>query len=72
LVLGGLPDDVADAEDDVVEWRDSDPPRGAIVLPETALHPSQRQALSLVRRHRRVSLICGRAVGQKLDLDVRR
>jgi hypothetical protein len=33
-------------------------------LPETALHPSQRQALGLIRKHRRVGLVCGRRWGK--------
>lgn len=64
VVIGGLPDDVAEIEEGATDWCDSDPPRGAIVLPETALHPSQVQALRLIRRHRRVSLICGRRWGK--------
>ena len=64
MVIGGLPDGVAEIEEGATDWCDFDPPRGAIVLPETALHPSQVQALRLIRRHRRVSLICGRRWGK--------
>ena len=42
----------------------NDLPRGAIVLSEAALHPSQRQALGLIRKHRRVGLVCGRRWGK--------
>ena len=42
----------------------SEPPRGAIILPEAALHPSQVEALDLIREHRRVALVCGRRWGK--------
>ena len=48
--------------------RETEPPRGAIVLPETALHPSQVEALDLIREHRRVALVCGRRWGKSTIL----
>jgi hypothetical protein len=42
--------------------------RGAIVLPETPLHPSQIQALELIRTHRRVALVAGRRWGKSTML----
>ena len=64
LLVGGLPDaDYGDA----IPWAglpSDDLPRGTIVLPETALHPSQVEALELIRRHRRVALVAGRRWGK--------
>jgi hypothetical protein len=42
----------------------ADPPHNAIILPETPLHASQREALVLIREHRRVVLVCGRRWGK--------
>ena len=61
LFIGGLPDAVTDNHAD---WHGCEPPRDAIVLPETPLHPSQVEALDLVRNHRRVVLVCGRRWGK--------
>jgi hypothetical protein len=62
-LVGGLPEDVID-----VSFADrflpAEPPRNAIVLPEAALHPSQVEALDLIRNHRRVVLVCGRRWGK--------
>ena len=55
LFFGGLPDAGSDAGDTEPGARD-DLPRGAIVLPDTPPHPSQLQALDLIRGHRRVAL----------------
>ena len=64
LLIGGLPDGDARRHD----GGDADLPRGAIVLPEAALHPSQVEALELVRHHRRVALVCGRRWGKSTIL----
>ena len=45
-----------------------DLPRGAITLPEAALHSSQIEALELVRQHRRVALVAGRRWGKSTIL----
>ena len=45
-----------------------EPPRGAVVLPEAALHSSQVEALDLIREHRRVALVCGRRWGKSTIL----
>jgi hypothetical protein len=45
-----------------------DLPRGVITLPEAALHPSQLEALDLIRQHRRVALVCGRRWGKSTIL----
>jgi hypothetical protein len=67
LAIGGLPDGplVIDAGDRRLS---ADPLPGAIVLPETAMHPSQVAAFELVRRHRRVVLACGRRWGKSTIL----
>ncbi len=61
-IIGGLPDAVAP------DWEQGsgmpDPPRGAITLDTESLHASQRQALELIRSHRRVALVCGRRWGK--------
>jgi hypothetical protein len=59
-LIGGLPDRGLDG----FLSRSSDPPRDAIILPETPLHPSQVEALDLIRNHRRVVLVCGRRWGK--------
>ena len=59
-LIGGLPDRSLDG----FLSRSSDPPRDAIVLPETPLHPSQVEALDLIRGNRRVVLVCGRRWGK--------
>lgn len=59
-LMGGLPDRSLDG----FLSRSSDPPRDAIVLPETPLHPSQVEALDLIRGNRRVVLVCGRRWGK--------
>jgi hypothetical protein len=63
-LIGGLPD--GDGEGNVDRFLSgfSDLPRGAIVLPETPLHPSQVEALDLIRGNRRVVLVCGRRWGK--------
>ena len=68
LLIGGLPDGVGAADIDHLDRGAEDPPRGAIVLPEAALHPSQIEALDLIREHRRVALVCGRRWGKSTIL----
>ena len=66
LLIGGLPDGA-----EVGKFADlptDDLPRGAITLPEAALHPSQTEALKLVRANRRVALVCGRRWGKSTIL----
>ena len=63
-LIGGLPDGSLDSFDNDVCGHDSEPPRNAIVLPETPLHPSQVEALDLIRGNRRVVLVCGRRWGK--------
>ena len=73
LLIGGLPDNGA-SDDDLGDHgrgdngNENDLPRGAITLPEAALHPSQVKALGLVREHRRVALVCGRRWGKSTIL----
>jgi hypothetical protein len=61
-LVGGLPEDVIEADGNLLA--SADPPRGAIILPETPLHPSQVAALDLIRGNRRVVLVCGRRWGK--------
>jgi hypothetical protein len=73
LLIGGLPDNGASDDDLGNHGRgdngnENDLPRGAITLPEAALHPSQVEALGLVREHRRVALVCGRRWGKSTIL----
>ena len=73
LLIGGLPDGGADVGGDSCEGNVSplptdDLPRGAITLPEAALHGSQIKALELVRQHRRVALVAGRRWGKSTIL----
>ncbi len=63
VLIGGLPDADSDAGDTKPGARD-DLPRGAIVLPDIPPHPSQLEALGLIRGHRRVALVCGRRWGK--------
>ncbi len=63
LVIGGLPDTVHDGEAGD-RFLSAEPPRGAITLDTIALHPSQVEALDLIRNHRRVALVCGRRWGK--------
>ena len=63
-VIGGLPD----GDEGTDRFLSDEPPRGAIVLDTAALHASQRQALDLVRAHRRVVLIAGRRWGKSTML----
>ena len=63
LLIGGLPD----GDGEVCKFADlpvDDLPRGAITLPEAALHPSQVEAFKLVRANRRVALVAGRRWGK--------
>ena len=39
-------------------------PRGAVTLPDIPLHPSQREAVELIERARRVAFVCGRRWGK--------
>jgi hypothetical protein len=39
-------------------------PRGAVTLPDVPLHASQREAVALIERSRRVCLVCGRRWGK--------
>jgi hypothetical protein len=67
LFIGGLPDEgVVKAR--LGGFNGLELPRGAIALPEAALHLSQVQALELIRRHRRVALVCGRRWGKSTIL----
>ena len=73
LLIGGLPDGGGDVGGDSGEGNFSplptdDLPRGAITLPEAALHCSQIEALELVRQHRRVALVAGRRWGKSTIL----
>ena len=63
LAIGGLPDGPLDI-DAGVRLLSADLLPGAIALPEAAMHPSQVAAFELVRRHRRVVLVCGRRWGK--------
>ena len=63
MLIGGLPEDVVDVRS-ADRFLAAEPPRGAIVLPETPLHPSQVEALDLIRGNRRVVLVCGRRWGK--------
>ena len=63
-LIGGLPYGSLDDFDNDANGHDSDPPRNAIILPETPLHPSQVEALDLIRGNRRVVLVCGRRWGK--------
>jgi hypothetical protein len=64
LAFGGLPGAGLDGDG----FGEAEPPRGAIVLPENALHPSQVRALGLIHKHRRVALVCGRRWGKSVLL----
>ena len=78
LLIGGLPDAIGDMEymDGMVgtmadgmphpylQAGETDLPRGAVTLPEASLHPSQVEALDLIRAHRRVALVGGRRWGK--------
>ena len=66
LVIGGLPDGVHGGE--YGDGGHDDPPCGAIVLDTIALHPSQVEALELIRNHRRVALVAGRRWGKSTIL----
>jgi len=68
LLVGGLPDADCVGCGGNGDCDDGELPRGAIVLPETALHPSQIEALELIRKHRRVALVCGRRWGKSTIL----
>ena len=73
LLIGGLPDGDGDVGGDSGEGNVSplptdDLPRGAITLPEAALHSSQIEALELARQHRRVALVAGRRWGKSTIL----
>ena len=61
-LIGGLPDGEGNV-DRFLSWS-GNPPCNAIVLPEAALHPSQVEAIDLIRNHRRVVLVCGRRWGK--------
>jgi hypothetical protein len=63
LLIGGLP-----AGNLHEETGETEPPRGVVVLPEAALHPSQVEALDLIYRHRRVALVAGRRWGKSTIL----
>jgi hypothetical protein len=64
LAIGGLPDAVIGG----IISTSNEPPRGMIILPETAMHPSQVAAFELIRNHRRVVLVCGRRWGKSTIL----
>jgi hypothetical protein len=64
LVIGGLPDAVRGGDCMDNTFLSDEPPRGAISLDTTALHPSQIEALELIRNHRRVALVAGRRWGK--------
>src|SRR5271165_121465 len=51
LLIGGLRDPDASVSDHTSRNLEVSPPRGAIILPEAALHPSQIEALELIRKH---------------------
>jgi hypothetical protein len=60
IVIGGLGCDQAyDYDISVLP-----PPSGAIVLPESGLHTSQREALNVVQANRFTALRCGRRYGK--------
>jgi hypothetical protein len=42
----------------------SEPPRGAVSLPDIPLHPNQREAVRLIEMNRRACLVCGRRWGK--------
>jgi hypothetical protein len=64
LVIGGLPDTVRVRGENDFAGDGAEPPRGAIVLDTIALHPSQVEALELIRNNRRVILAAGRRWGK--------
>jgi hypothetical protein len=64
LLIGGLPDGGERHGNGDGEIHDSELPRGAITLPDIPPHPSQLQALDLIRGHRRVALVAGRRWGK--------
>jgi hypothetical protein len=68
LLIGGLPDLDASVSDHTSRNLEVSPPRGAIILAEAALHPSQVQALELIRENRRVALVAGRRWGKSTIL----
>jgi hypothetical protein len=43
-------------------------PRVAVTLPDIPLHPSQREAIALIERSRRVCLVCGRRWGKSTTI----
>jgi hypothetical protein len=68
---GGMPGVIADMPHPYFQTRETDAdglPRGAIVLREASLHPSQVQALDVIRANRRVALVCGRRWGKSTIL----
>ena len=64
VLIGGLPDGGERHGNGDGEIHDSELPRGAITLPDIPPHPSQLQALDLIRGHRRVALVAGRRWGK--------
>jgi hypothetical protein len=68
LLIGGLPAGnpaQADGMDSpYVDLPDHQLPRGAVTLPDIPPHPSQLEALDLMRQHRRVALVAGRRWGK--------
>jgi hypothetical protein len=64
VLIGGLPDGGECHGNGDGEIHDSELPRGAITLPDIPPHPSQLQALDLIRGHRRVALVAGRRWGK--------
>ena len=64
VLIGGLPDGDERHGNGDGEIRYSLLPRGVITLPDIPPHPSQRQALDLIRGHRRVALVAGRRWGK--------
>ena len=64
VLIGGLPDGGERHGSGDGEIHDSELPRGVITLPDIPPHPSQLQALDLIRGHRRVALVAGRRWGK--------
>ena len=66
LLIGGLPDGMPPPyfQTGETEASTSDLPRGAVTLPDTPPHPSQLEALDLIREHRRAVLVAGRRWGK--------
>jgi hypothetical protein len=64
IKLGGIAREPRASFPDLFE----DLPRGAVTLPDIPPHPSQLEALSVIRNNKRVALVCGRRWGKSVLL----